>query len=222
MSENRKTLLIESQYFGSIHYFARILYHGKVMIEQHEHYIKSTFRNRCIIASPQGALRLSVPLLKGKHQKKAFKDIEIAYHHPWQKQHWNSLCSAYRSTPYFEYYEDDIEPLFRDKQTRFLMEFNMECMQFVLSALSINIDFSFTDGFEKDYTESTNLLDFRSLIHPKKEATNVDSIYVRPQYYQVFEKKTGFLPNLSILDLLFAEGPNTTAILESCMNKKED
>ncbi len=212
------TLLIESQHVGNIHYYARMLYHGKVLLEQEEHWLKASYRNRCYIALPDGALRLSVPIEKGRQQRRPLKDIKIAYTHRWRSLHWTSLCTAYRSSPYFEYYEDDLAPLYEQKFT-YLVEFNQAINQQILSLLQISesdLQITPTQTFQKVYTDE-NILDFRSAILPQQHRCRKDELFTPPVYHQVFENKTQFIPNLSIYDLMFAEGPNTVDILRASM-----
>ena len=214
---SKPILLIETQYVGNIQYYARLLFHEKVMIEQYEHFLKSTYRNRCYIAMPDGKLRLSVPLVDGKQQRKQMKDIKISYTEPWQKLHWNSITTAYRSSPFFEYYEDDLAPLY-EKKEKFLLDFNEKIRYKILELLQIEdkISFSKTKRFEKSCVAG-DILDFRSAILPQKNKSKLDENFEIPVYHQVFGERTGFLPNLSVYDLLFSEGNNTLNILRSCM-----
>lgn len=209
-----KTLLIESQYLGSIHYFARLLHHGQVLIEKQEHYMKASYRNRCYIAMPTGKLLLSVPLQKGrnKQRRRCMKNVKIAYSYKWRKQHWKSLAAAYRSSPYFEFYEDDFEPFFQKKYT-YLFDLNEELTHLILGLLQADVQINYTQAFEKQYDDK-KYLDFRSAILPSPKKQQIDSLFTPPTYQQVFENYTGFLPNLSIVDLLFAEGPNASMFLK--------
>mgnify|MGYP006258876379 FL=1 len=215
--KSESILLIETQYVGNIQYYARMLFHSNVLIEQHEHFLKSTYRNRCYIAMPDGKLRLSVPLVDGKQQRKQMKDIKISYTEPWQKLHWNSLATAYRSSPFFEYYEDDLAPLY-EKKEKYLLDFNDKIRDKILELLQIEdkIAFSKTKKFEKRYN-SADILDFRSAILPQEKKCRIDERFKVPVYHQVFGDRTGFLPNLSIYDLLFAEGNNTVSMLQNSM-----
>ncbi len=218
MITEKKTLLIESQYAGNIHYYARMLHHGKVLMERHEHFQKASFRNRCYIAMPDGVMRLSIPMQKGRSNRRTINEMKISYEWDWQKHHWNSFMAAYRSSPYFEYYEDDLYALYTRKMV-YLLDFNEHICHFVLEAINAKslIDIQYTEEFEKKYDES-KVLDFRSAILPSKERSRPDSLFEAPVYHQVFEKKTGFLPNLSIFDLLFAEGPKALLVLKNAMS----
>ncbi len=223
MKLDERTLLIESQYAGSIHYYARLLHHRKVLIEQYEHFQKATYRNRCYIAMPNGKLRLSIPLEKGRQQRRNMRDMKISYDWDWQKLHWNSLTSAYRSSPYFEFYEDDLSPFFLEKKTTYLMDFNEALRHFIIDAINVGreIKLERTSRFEKQYLP-LKVLDFRSAILPSKSKSRKDAAFEVPIYHQVFENKINFLPNLSIFDLLFAEGPKSLVILEGCMVEAEN
>lgn len=217
MTLDKKTkLLIESQYWGSCHYFARVLLHKQVIIEQYEHWEKSSYRNRCYILMPAGPLRLSIPINKGKQQRKAVKDIKISYEHAWQKLHWSSICTAYRSSPYFEYYEDDLYPFYH-KRYDYLLDYNQQLMQAIIDLLQLDVKVSYTEKFKKNYADVPEILDFRSVISPRKNKPIIDTRFTPPKYHQVFENKIDFAPNLSILDLLFAEGPQSVNFLQSAM-----
>lgn len=211
VKKNIRPLLIETQYLGSVHYYARLAYHQQVVIEQQEHFIKSTYRNRCYIATADGKLRLSVPLLKGRGLRKTIKDVKISYDHAWQNLHWHSLETAYRSSPYFEFYEDDFRP-FYEQQFTYLLEFNQQLCQLVLDLLQVEVKVKYTTSFQKK-VEEADFLDFRSAIHPNPLKANIDEKYTPPTYHQVFDTKRDFIKNLSILDLLFNEGPNSSTLL---------
>ncbi len=210
-----KCLVIESQYLGSIQYYAYLTAHSKALIEQYEYYEKGSYRNRAYIATPNGQLMLSVPLKRGKHQRKLMKDVEIAYDMDWQKRHWQSLASAYRSSPYFEFYEDVLEPIYQ-KKVKYLMDWNESLNALIFSQLELPTSYELTSEFNKKYN-TNNFVDKRSAIHPKTKKHQLDTLFTPPTYHQVFSNKVPFLPNLSILDLLFAEGPNTLHILQKSL-----
>lgn len=204
-------IILELHYLPSIQFFSKFLLHQEVWIEQHEHYQKGSFRNRAHIASANGLLRLSIPLIKGKHQQQAIREVRIAYHEPWRQQHWQSIRSAYGSAPFFDHYSDELRPLFRQKET-FLFDFNLKLIQTLLSLLSIDKEIHRTHAYEKK--PPADFLDFRDELSPKKASEKNDPHYKCPKYVQVFEEKHGFLPNLSILDLLFCMGPEAAMLLE--------
>lgn len=213
------TLVIETQYLGTVQYYARLLHHKNVLIEQAEKFAKSTYRNRCYIATADGELRLSIPLFNGKDQRKTIKDIKISYDHAWQRLHWHSLTAAYRSSPYFEFYEDDFYPFYHKKFT-YLLDFNQQLCALILKALQADVDINYTQKFRKLYDEQ-QFLDFRSAIHPnprkarKELAYQKAATYITPTYQQVFDDKLPFMPEVSIVDLLFNEGPNSATLLKN-------
>ena len=190
-----ETILLPSSYFAPISYYASVLKSETIFIEQFEHFPKQTFRNRCSIYSPNGIQQLTVPLHERK-DKTLTKDIRISYEINWQTLHWRSLESAYRSSPYFEFFEDDFRPYF-EKKFNFLIDFNMEIMQEVLALMKIKKEFLFTSSYQKEFAGA----DLRDSLNKK----NV-SVIALPRYQQVFEDRKGFISNLSIADLLFNQG----------------
>ena len=194
-------LLIELQYLGPITYYSRLAEFGEVTLEAFENFKKSSYRNRCYIAGPNGRLRLSIPLINGKHQRRLYKEVQIAYDEDWQKNHWNSLCAAYRRSPYFEFYEDHFYPYYHKRYDN-LFQFNLELMKVVVDLLELPISIALTQEYIADV--SNNAIDERSVIRPN--AVNSADVIV---YHQVFEDRTGFVPHASIVDLLFNEGPRS-------------
>ncbi|WP_353140175.1 WbqC family protein [Pseudopedobacter sp.] len=167
-----------------------------IILEKHEHFPKQTYRNRASIYGPNGKLNLIVPVVKGAKVHTPVKDVKISYDEDWQRLHWLSMQTSYRSSAYFEFYEDDYAPFYEKKYT-FLYDYNLELFEMLKKQLKLKVDYTFSELYEKVYG-----LDFRENIHPKKEST-----YLPVQYYQVFEDKYNFMPNLSIVDLLFNQGP---------------
>ena len=199
------TPLLPSVYIGNIEYYSILKNSDAITIEQHEHFVKQSFRNRARIYGANGALNLIVPRLK-LGERTAMKDIKISYDSNWQKLHWKSIESAYRSSPFFEFYEDDLHPIFHKKHD-FLIDYNTELQQKLLSFLHINVD----ESRSKSYIAVDQIeTDLRYAIHPKRTP-----LYKRTfePYNQVFESKHGFIPNLSVIDLLFNEGPNSGSYL---------
>ena len=195
-----KTTLLPCAYFGSIEYFSHLI-SNKYLIEVNDHFIKQSLRTRCKIYGANGPLTLTVPKVRKKSSKTLFKDIKINYDHDWQKEHWESLKSSYRSSPFFEYYEDELQTLFQKKYI-FLIDLNIEMMTFVCSKIGISTAFNLSES----YIDNSDYVD--------KRMYNFDYIEP-PRYMQVFENKFGFISNLSILDLLFNEGNNSKAYLET-------
>ncbi|WP_298708576.1 WbqC family protein [Chitinophaga sp.] len=202
-----RILLIESQYFPNINFYKTLIESEKVRFERMEHYQKVSFRNRCYIAGPNGKILLSVPLVKGKNQRTVMKDVRISNQEPWQSLHWKTLTSAYRRSPWFEYFEPELEALY-EKEFEYLLDWNMACFEFANRALGFEPVVEMTDTFNKDYSADPSILDLRDKMQPGKEPENA------PAYTQVFGERTGFLPNLSILDLLFCEGKRGLEILK--------
>lgn len=201
-----KKILLSTTYLGTIEFFANIIVADEVLMEQHEHYIKQTFRNRCTIATANGLQSLTIPVIKvnGNHTK--MKDILIAYDERWQILHWRTIVSAYSNSPYFLYYKDLLEP-FYFKEFKFLIDFNFQLLEEILDILEINRKISFTELFKVN--PENNLVDLRNSFHPKVKSDQNFSPYI-----QVFAEKFEFFPNLSIIDLLFNEGPSTIDYLK--------
>ncbi len=204
---NQLTIL-PSTYLGPIQYYSKLKHYSECIIEHQEHFPKQTYRNRCEVYSPNGSLTLSVPLIK-RSQREITKDIKISYEDPWQKLHWRSLESCYRRSPFFEYFEDDFLPFYADKKFDFLIDLNEELQQMILKLLKLKPACSFSTEYLKTYE---NADDFRTLISPKEELSS-DAAFMPVPYMQVFETRHGFLPNLSIIDLLFNEGSKAIELL---------
>jgi len=202
---------LSTAYLAPLHYYARMLSADKVFIEQHENYLKQSYRNRCQILSANGVISLSIPVDKGILLKCFIRDVRISTHTNWQILHWRSLKAAYNSSPFFEYYADELENFF-ERKWEFLFDFNTELQQKILSLIDTDVNISFTNEYKVDYTSSG--LDMRGEIHPKKLSETVDNKFVNVPYYQVFDSKFGFVPNMSILDLLFNMGTESLDVLE--------
>ncbi|WP_298520274.1 WbqC family protein [uncultured Kordia sp.] len=198
--------LIHPTYFPSIAHYVAFAKAEDLVYEMEDNFQKQTYRNRTYIYGANGKLMLNVPVRhskKDKHQK--YKDIEIANETPWQRLHWRSLESAYRTSPYFEYYEDELKPLFEKRYTH-LIDLNFDTIQVINDCLQLDIKTSQTTAYEPIVS---NKQDSRKLVNVKKEPD-----YGFDSYTQVFDSKFGFIPNLSILDLLFNEGTNALTYLE--------
>lgn len=205
-------ILIETHYFPSIQYFSKFFLHPSLVLEQHENYVKRSFRNRMHIAAANGLLRLSIPLEKGKNQQQPIREVRISYEENWQNKQWTAICSAYGNAPFFEYYADDFQPFF-EEQTEFLFEHNLKILEAIFFALDYKPTLEFSTNYQKN--TSNTICDFRNKITPKTIGTTMDVTYKNIAYQQVFAEKTGYLPNLSILDLIFCKGPETISILEN-------
>jgi hypothetical protein len=189
-------ILIHPSYFPSISHFVAIANAEKVTLETDDNYQKQTNRSRMYIYSPNGIQLLHIPVKHSKNVHQKTKDVQLETDFNWQKQHFKSLEAAYRSSPFFEYFEDNLMPIFEKKHT-FLMDLNLQTMELVCNCLKL--DFTYNETTEY-FHEVTDKSDFRYLINGKKDTSNFED------YTQVFGEKHGFLNNLSILDLLFNEG----------------
>ncbi|OCW94749.1 hypothetical protein A9168_05660 [Macellibacteroides sp. HH-ZS] len=199
-----KPAYISSAYLGPVQQYSKMFHFPEVRIETSENYLKQSYRNRCIIAGANGPLPLSVPIVKPDTLKCLTKDIRISDHGNWRHLHWNAIVSAYNSTPFFEYYEDDFAP-FYEKKYEFLFDFNEELRILICQLLDIQPQIQYTTSFEADVKN-----DFR-WISPKQDIA--DPSFLLKPYYQVFQDKHGFLPNLSIIDLLFNTGNEGILVL---------
>lgn len=205
-------ILMEVQYLGTVQYYSKFLKHHPVILEQHENYRKGSFRNRCCIATANGVIPLSIPLIKGKHQQANIRSIKIDNSKNWQTLHWRSIKTAYGSSPFFEYYQDDFELLY-NKSYELLFDFCLDLQELVLNSLQITPSIQFSETFTKDTAE--DLLDFRNRILPKNYAKPEDPAFEAAPYPQVFEDRLGFVSNLSILDVLFCAGPEAIYYLQT-------
>lgn len=215
-----KTACLTTAYLAPISYYS-ILYHcEQPLVETACNYIKQTYRNRCNIVGANGVMPLSVPVEKPDTLKCLTRDIRISDHGNWQHLHWNAIKSAYNSTPFFEYYQDDFVSFFKKKYD-FLFDLNEELRQTVCDLLTINTQAIYTDSYQ-DYPNDGEV-DFRDRIHPKKNPAETDPTFIPVPYYQVFEHKFGFISDMSIIDLLFNMGPESLLVLKNsrpATNKK--
>ncbi len=184
-------------YLPSIRYMAWIIEHKEIVFVLNNHYQKQTYRNRTEIYGANGKLRLSIPILNNKRNQQD-REVKICNDTSWQRDHWKSLENSYRSSPFFEFYEDDLYPFFHQEQEK-LMDLNITLIKKIFSLLEIEINFKKTNEVDE----------FSELILPKK-----NTIYRTPIYHQVFNSKYGFIDNLSILDLIFNLGPESNNYLK--------
>lgn len=208
-------ILLSTAYFAPISYFTKLAVYPKIYIEQHEHFIKQTYRNRTVILGANGPISLIVPVEKGREQKIRIKDLRISYDENWQRNHWRTIFSAYNSSPFFEYYADELESFFR-KKVDFLFDYNQLITETILEILEIPTELIITEAFEQ-IPES--FINFREKISPKVHRNSYDPQFSPTSYTQVFSEKFGFVADLSILDLLFNEGPSTYSVLRNCFRK---
>ncbi len=200
------TVILHPTYMPSIAHFVAMLKAKSLVFESHDHFLKQTYRNRAYIYGANGKLALNIPVIHSQKNRQLYRDVKIFNDEKWQALHWKSLLSAYRTSPFFEYYEDEFRPLFEQK-ANLLFDFNVNCFHVICDCLQINRPNLKTETYHKTITNGE---DYRFLVQAKKETK-----FTFAPYTQVFNNKHGFIPNLSILDLLFNEGPNATTYLEN-------
>ena len=187
--------LLPTAYFGPISYYAIFLQYPNCTIELHEHFVKQSIRNRCNIYGANGKLQLTIPKQRKGSDKTIIKEIQISYNQNWQREHWNAIVSCYSSSPFFEYYKDELLPFFEKEET-LLINFNHKLQLVILKLLQEKRNIKTTTK----YLHQGNFSDFRG---HKWEFKNLKT------YNQVFMEKYGFISNLSIIDLLFNLGPES-------------
>ena len=200
------TALLQTTYFGPVQWYQKLKRYDHCVIEQYDSYQKQTYRNRCVIATANGLQALTVPVEVGG-KKKEVREVRISDHNQWRRVHWNALQSAYSESPFFEYYADDIRPFFEQKY-EFLIDFNEAIRQKMCELLDIETSVSYSSEFR---VHGSWFRDFREVIHAKHPQD--DPGFQPRSYWQVFQHRYGFQPNLSILDLLFCMGPEAVFYL---------
>ncbi len=198
-------MLLYPTYFSPIAQYIAIAKADTILFEVHDNFQKQTYRNRCYIYGANGKQLLNIPVIKA-NSKQPSKDVQIDYSEDWQQQHLKSIASAYNSSPFYEFFDLELEALYATKD-KFLLDFNLKCHEFIAEHVQLEqTDYKKTTTFEKEYSEDK---DYRFLVDAKSKQQ-----FGFEPYYQVFSDKHGFLENLSILDLLFMEGGNTLNYLE--------
>jgi hypothetical protein len=192
------SVLVSTAYLPPVNYLLHVLRHQEIIIEKHEHFVKQTYRNRCDIVTASGKLSLSIPLIK-QGDKEFIYDKKISYAEDWQKQHWRTIVSAYKNSPYFEFFEDEFKP-FYENEFESLLDYNTKLLQTILHILRIKKQLNFSTQFD---TDPASNLDLRNLSEVTKD------IQIVKPYYQVFSHRLGFMPNVSCLDALFNIGLRT-------------
>ena len=186
-------LTLPTAYLAPVSYYVSIAHADAAQVDQHQHYVKQTWRNRCRIAMPQGPQDLVIPVCAAPPQTPV-KDIRLSDHGNWQHHHWSALQTAYGKSPFFEYYADDLAPFYHTQRHQFLLDFNQELHQLISSLIDLSTPIHLADHYQG--------------------ATFPDALPLKP-YYQVFAQRNGFLPDLSIIDLLCNLGPESILYLTS-------
>ena len=204
---NNDNIIIDCQYFAPVNSINTLFQFSNIKFEQYETWQKMSFRNRMVVAGSNGPVHLSVPLEKGRDQRILVKEVRISQTEHWQKQHLRTIESAYRRSPFFEFYQTGVQDLLQKKHL-FLLDLNLAIFDWLTKVLGNPSSVSVTEQFQKEYPPE--IADLRNYFLPK----NYRQMTMPFRYGQVFEERLGFLPNLSILDLLFCCGPNAKTLLK--------
>jgi hypothetical protein len=198
-------VLVSTAYFPPAGYMASVIRSGHIIIEGWETYPKQTIRNHCHIYGPNGKQKLTIPVSRpyGNHTKT--RDVLISDHEPWQRTHWRSIETAYRNSPFFLFYSDDFR-IFFEKPVRYLIDFNTQLLQAIAQILRTEVTFTVSEKFELQPDPISDLRD---------NSTHLSDLQIFPRYIQPFESMHGFLPNLSILDIIFNLGPDSGSYLNT-------
>jgi len=215
-------VLLSTAYLAPVSYYAKLFHAPRVIIEEHENYNKQTYRNRAFIGTDQGPLALSIPVEKGYKIKCPIREIRLSNHGEWRHQHLVALMSNYGNSPFYEYYIDEIEDLIRAPYT-FLFDLNEALREKICQLIGFTPCIEYSNTYiELPQTSTdnatTDIVDFRNRIHPKKDFHHEDPDFRAIPYYQVFDTRHPFMENLSILDLLFNMGPESLLVLRDSLN----
>ncbi|MDR0295764.1 MAG: WbqC family protein [Prevotellaceae bacterium] len=202
--------LLPTAYLAPVQYYTKIVGQQSIYLEQHENYQKQSYRNRCVIGAANGPTALVIPVVKIQGCKMPIRDVRIDYNTPWQRIHWKAIVSAYRSSAFFDYYENDFRPFYKREEV-FLFDFNERILRLTLELIGLNTQIQYTEEF---IPVNACMPDWRKLISPKI-ATIADTKFKPQSYYQVFAPSNGFAANLSVLDLLCNEGNNSLSVLQA-------
>lgn len=202
-------ILVNTAYFPPVQYISKIKNSFEILIEQFESYGKQSYRNRCDIMTANGIMTLSVPVVKGSSIKILTKDVLIDYSTNWQKLHFKGIESAYKNSPYYDYYIDNFAHFFERKE-KFLLDINTKILKEIMDNIQIQRPVKLTEDY---YAAPENCIDLRDIIHPKPARRRTDEPFAPKPYHQTFAERFPFAPNLSILDLLFNMGPEAKSYL---------
>lgn len=206
------SVILSTTYLGPVSYYCQLYANRHILIERHEHYIKQTYRNRCLIAAPEGLQALTIPIVRQDPSHSEIKGILISDHGNWQHLHWQALITAYATSPYFEFYADDFLPFYEKNRWKYLFDFNEALRETVCQLIDLQPNIEYTQSYQTNYKEK----DLRNLISPKQR--NSSPNFTPKRYYQVFEQHNGFLPDLSIVDLLFNMGPESLVVMRDSIS----
>ena len=206
-------IILSTAYLAPVHNYARLYAAREAVVDVHEHYVKQTYRNRCCIATPQGPLALTVPVVRNKNSRGDICEVEVSSHGNWRHLHWNALVSAYERSPFFEYYADDFKRVL-NTNFRLLTDLNRAFHELIVELLALDCRVRESTAYQ---IAAPGDLDLREVISPKAPS-DADAAFRPVPYYQVFAARTGFLPNLSIADLLFNMGPESRLILRDSLS----
>lgn len=196
--------ILPSAYLPSVEYFAHLL-RGECVVDLGEHFVKRSERNRARILAPDGVMDLTVHVRNANRPRQRMSDVRIDYSKRWQHQHWGALVASYKASPFFDFYAEYFEPFYR-REYEFLVDYNTALLECLCALMRVPMP-----GFSDAYIDaSVSDTDFRP--KHKKE----DPAFSAEPYVQVFSDRMPFAPNLSVADLLFAEGPSAVAVLEGC------
>lgn len=193
-------------YFPCINAFAVMIQQPKLLFDLSLPFKRSTFRNRTIIAGATGPITLSIPIIGGRSIKLPYKEVEIDYTNNWQRDHFRTLCTTYGNSPFFMFYKDELENIFEQKP-KYLYQWNQLCIEWLLKKLKLEVSIETDEQYNFKSNDLIQLIEFL----PQNYSSISNKVFLK--YNQVFEDKTGFLPNLSVLDLLFNEGPQSKQLL---------
>ena len=214
MSQADHPVLLSSAYLPNIQYFSKLLSYSEILIEIHDTYQKQSYRNRTTILGANGPLDLVIPVKRPSRNKTRTRDVLLDYDMPWQKTHWKAILSAYNHSPFFEIFEPEFSPAFT-KHFKYLIDWNFYLIDLILQMTATPVHYRLSDSFL--HIPASH--DFRDSIHPKKRMQKADPDFIPLVYFQVFERKNGFVPNLSFVDLLFNEGPRAMFLCKKCTKK---
>lgn len=209
-------MLLSTSYLGNIQYFSKLAGWPEAQVEAHENFQKQTYRNRAHVMTAGGMKALTVPVVWRHGQKMPIRAVGIDYTLPWQREHWRTLQAAYAAAPFYDHYAEKLERFYDSNRykPRFLFDLNTELTETLLDVLDLPVKLSFTAGYQVPQGAPE---DFRECISHKPRLQREDTDFVPPIYYQVFEDRIPFEPNLSVVDLLFCEGPHAAALIQdSC------